>query len=412
MRYLFVHQNFPGQFRHVAAALAARGHEVVALGVNRTPEGFPGVRHVLYREPKLDSPTRGRHPLAVALTELDTKVMRGEAAARAMAQLQREGFEPHVVVAHSGWGEALFVKDVFPQARLVVYAEYFYGGEGGDTAFDTEFAQPGLVAAERVHVKNTHLLHALNDCDVAITATEFQKARHPAWSRDRIRVIHEGIDTQRFAPDPEATVQLRSAGVQLRPGDEVVTFSVRQLEPYRGYHVFMRALPLLQQLRPQMRVVLVGGDGTSYGAPPPEGRTWKGVFLDEVKERLDMSRVHFVGRVPHATLTQLMQVSALHVYLTYPFVLSWSLLEAMSAGCLVLASDTAPVREVIEHGRNGWLTPFFDAERLARTAADMLERRAELAALRAAARETVVSRYDLRSKCLSALVALLEESRG
>jgi glycosyltransferase involved in cell wall biosynthesis len=409
MRYLFVHQNFPGQFRHVAAALAARGHEVVALGVNRTPEKFPGVKHLLYREPTMEQAPHGKHPLAGAMTEMDTKVMRGEAAARAMAQLKREGFEPDIVVAHSGWGEAYFVKDVFPQARLAVYAEYYYGTEGGDTAFDPEFTQPNLLADERVHVKNTHLLHALNDCDVAITPTEFQKSRHPAWALGRIRVIHEGIDTQRFVPDPAANVHLQNAGVQLRAGDEVVTFSVRQLEPYRGYHIFMRALPLLQQLRPNMRVVLVGGDGTSYGAQPPAGKTWKGIFLDEVKARLDMSRVHFVGKVPHAALTQLMQVSALHVYLTYPFVLSWSLLEAMSVGCLVLASDTAPVREVIEHGKNGWLTPFFDVERLARTAAEMPEKRAELGPLRAAARETIVSRYDLQSKCLPALISLLEE---
>ena len=412
MRYLFVHQNFPGQFRHVATALAARGHEVVGLGVNQTPERIPGVKHVLYREPTMDKPPHGKHPLAMAMTEVDTKMLRGEAAARAMTQLQKDGFEPDVVIAHSGWGEAFFVRDVFPKARMVVYAEYYYGAEGGDTAFDPEFTQHSLVMAERVRVKNTHLLHALNDCDVAVTPTEFQKSRHPAWSLDRVRVIHEGVDTARFAPDPTATIQLQNRSLVLRPGDEVVTFVVRQLEPYRGYHVFMRALPLLQELRPNMRVVLVGADGTSYGAQPPAGKTWKNIFLDEVKDRLDMSRVHFVGRVPHGTLTQLMQVSALHVYLTYPFVLSWSLLEAMSIGCLVLASDTAPVREVIEHQKNGVLTPFFDAEQLARTAADMLERRAQLTHLREAARKTVVAKYDLNSHCLPALIQLLEEIPG
>jgi len=410
MRYLFVHQNFPGQFRHVATALAQRGHEVTALGVNRTPERFPGVKHALYREPTIEKMPHGKHPLAGAITEVDTKMLRGEAAARAMAQIKADGFEPDIVVAHSGWGEAFFVKDVFPNAKLVVYAEYFYGTEGGDTAFDPEFTRPNLTTSERVRVKNTHLLHALNDCDYAIAPTEFQKSRHPVWAQDRIRVVHEGIATELFKPDPKATVQLQNQGVVLKPGDEVVTFVVRQLEPYRGYHIFMRALPLLQQLRPNMRVVLVGSDGTSYGAPPPSGKTWKGIFLDEVKDKLDMSRIHFVGRVPHATLTQLMQVSALHVYLTYPFVLSWSLLEAMSIGCLVLASDTAPVREVIEHGKNGLLTPFFDSEQLARAAADALERRSELAPLREAARKTVVENYDLQSHCLPMLITLLEKN--
>ena len=408
MRFLFVHQNFPGQFRHVAVALGARGHEVVALGVHRTAETFPGLQHVLYTEPKPDLPAQRNHPLASAMADLEAKLVRGEACAAAMAALKQQGFEPDVVVAHPGWGEALFVRDVFPNARLVVHAEYFYGGEGADTAFDPEFSTPTLGSSERVHVKNSHLLHALNDCDAAIAPTELQKSRHPAWAQERIRVIHEGVDTQRFVPDAAASVRLEAAGVTLRPGDEVVTFVVRQLEPYRGYHIFMRALPLLQQLRPGLRVVLVGGDGVSYGAAPPAGRTWKDIFLDEVKPNLDMRRVHFVGRVPHGVLTQLMQVSALHVYLTYPFVLSWSLLEAMSIGCLVLASDTAPVREVIEHGRNGLLTDFFDVERLARMAADALGRRAELAPLREAARATIVEQYDLKRRCLPAQIQMLE----
>lgn len=408
MRFLFVHQNFPGQFRHVATALAARGHEVVALGVNATKERFAGVQHLLYREPAAPRTAQGEHTLAAAMGEMQVKVMRGEAAAQAMVAIRDKGFQPDVVVAHSGWGEAFFVRDVFPKARLAVYAEYYYGSEGGDTAFDPEFSQPSLASQERVRVKNTHLLHALNDCDVAVCPTQFQKDQHPGWTRERIRVVHEGIDTKHFAPHAGASVSLRSAGVALRPGDEVVTFVARQLEPYRGYHIFMRALPLLQRLRPNARVVIVGADGTSYGAAPPPGRTWKAIFLEEVAARLDMSRVHFVGRVPHDVLTQLMQVSAAHVYLTYPFVLSWSMLEAMSIGCLVIGSDTAPVREVIEHGRNGLLTGFFDIDQLARVTADALDRRAELAPLREAARRTVVDRYDLQTRCLPAQVAMLE----
>jgi glycosyltransferase involved in cell wall biosynthesis len=409
MRYLFIHQNFPGQFRHVASALAARGHEVVALGVSKTAEQVPGVRHVLYRErsrPGAQEP----HALGGALAELQAKFTRGEAAARSMASLQKAGFTPDVVVVHSGWGEAFFVKDVFPRARMVVYAEYYYGGEGGDAAFDPEFSKRSLAGDERIRIKNTHLLHALSECDVALCPTVFQRGRHPAWAQDRIKVIHEGIDTARFRPGPQASVHLKTAGITLRPGEETVTFAVRQLEPYRGYHIFMRALPLLQMLRPNVRVVIVGADGASYGAQPPAGKTWRNIFLEEVVARLDMSRVHFVGRVPHAVLTQLMQVSAAHVYLTYPFVLSWSLMEAMSIGCLVVASDTAPVREVIEHGKNGLLTDFFDHERLAHSIADALARGYELSQLRAAARQTIVERYDLTAHCLPAQVALLESA--
>jgi glycosyltransferase involved in cell wall biosynthesis len=408
MRYLFVHQNFPGQFKHVSAALAARGHEVMALGVNKPAEPVPGVRHALYREPKLP-PQDTTPPLAGSMAEWHSKVARGEAAARAMQGLRKHGFEPDVVVVHPGWGEALFARDLFPKARLITYAEYYYGGEGGDTAFDPEFSKPSTASAQRIRIKNTHLLHALDACDAALAPTQFQKSRHPAWAQERIQVIHEGIDTNRFKPDPNASVQLKTAGVTLKPGDEVVTFTVRQLEPYRGYHIFMRALPLLQKLRPNARVVLVGSDGASYGAAPPPGKTWKDIFLAEVADRLDMGRVHFVGRVPHAVLTQLMQVSAAHVYLTYPFVLSWSMLEAMSVGCLIVGSDTAPVREVLEHGRNGLLTDFFDHEKLAHCVADALERRGELAPLRAAARATIVEGYDLMEHCLPAQLALLEK---
>lgn len=407
MRYLFVHQNFPGQFRHVSAALAARGHEVVALGVNKPAEPVPGVRHLLYRERALPD-AQVDHPLAGAMSELQAKLVRGEAVARAMHALKRAGFQPDTVVVHPGWGEAFFARDAFPDARHIVYAEYFYGGEGSDSGFDPEFSRPSPANDQRVRIRNTHLLHALNACDVALTPTQFQKSRHPAWAQQRIQVIHEGIDTQRFRPDPQASVQLKTAGLTLRPGDEVVTFVVRQLEPYRGYHIFMRTLPLLQQLRPHARVVLVGGDGSSYSANPPPGKTWREIFLAEVADRLDMGRVHFVGRVPHTVLTQLMQVSAAHVYLTYPFVLSWSLLEAMSVGCLVIGSDTAPVREVIDHGRNGLLTGFFDTQALAHCIADALARGSELAPLRAAARETVLQRYDLASHCLPAQLALLD----
>lgn len=407
MRYLFIHQNFPGQFRHVATALGARGHEVVALGVNKAAEPVPGVNHVLYRE-RSHPATGASHALDGALAELRAKFTRGEATARAMVSLQKTGFTPDVVVVHSGWGEAFFVRDVFPRARMVVYAEYYYGGDGGDAGFDPEFSKRSLGADERMRIKNTHLLHALSECDVALTPTFFQRARHPAWAQERIKVIHEGIDTGRFCAEPRASVHLKTAGITLRPGDETVTFAVRQLEPYRGYHTFMRALPLLQKLRPNARVVIVGADGASYGAQPPAGKTWRNIFLDEVSARLDMSRVHFVGRVPHTVLTQLMQVSAAHVYLTYPFVLSWSLMEAMSIGCLVIGSDTEPVREVIEHRKNGLLTDFFDHDRLAHSIADALAQGSELSPLRAAARQTVVDRYDLTTHCLPAQVAMLE----
>lgn len=403
-RYVFIHQNFPGQFKHLAPALAAQGHDVVGLGMNQPAAALPGVRYFRH---DVNHGAHGPRPPA-QLKDLYGKVLRGESAAARLEWLKAQGFEPDVIFVHPGWGEALYVRDVFPKAKLLIYAEYYYGAEGGDAFFDPEFSQASSAGLQRLRLRNTHLLHAMSVADGALSPTAFQRDRHPAWFRDRITVVHDGIDTARFRPDPTAYVQLQSAGLTLRPGDEVIVFVARQLEPYRGYHTFMRALPALLRQRPNARVVIVGGDGVSYGAAPPPGTSWKQIFLDEVKDQLDMRRIHFVGKVPHATLTQLMQVAAVYTYLTYPFVLSWSLMEAMSCGCLIVASKTAPVEEVIEHGRNGLLVDFFDPQALAATVADALERRAALQHLRDAARQTIVERYDMQQHCMPALLRFVQ----
>lgn len=401
MRILFLHQNFPGQFVHLAPALAKMGHQVVALGMERQKVELPGVRYIQHR-PAPGATQQGE--LATQLEGLTRnlvgKFLRAESATRAMEALLKEGFVPDVVYAHSGWGEAMFVKAVFPRARLLVYAEYYYGTEGGDTDFDPEFGRPALRSLMRTQVNNLHLLQGLTVADAGLSPTEFQKSQHPAELQPKISVVHDGIDTAHHVPNAQARISLQSAGLTLRPGDEVVTFVARQLEPYRGYHTFMRALPALLALRPQARVLIVGGDGVSYGAAPPAGTTWKQRFLDEVKGQIDMGRIHFVGMLPHQTLTQLLQVSAVHVYLTYPFVLSWSLLEAMSIGCLIVGSDTAPLREVITDGHNGHLVDFFDPQALAAKVADVLAHRAGMQPLRQAARQTVVERFDLKRVCL------------
>jgi glycosyltransferase involved in cell wall biosynthesis len=411
VRYLFVHQNFPGQFAHLAPALAQRGHEVVALGLTPRNESWPGVTHLLYqREPTLPSAPPDAHLLAQVMNEQNWKLLRGKAAADGMAALKQHGFSPDTVIAHPSWGEAAFVRDVFPKARIVLYTEFFFGANKPEWGFDPnfqEFSEPDLPTLQRLRVKNLHLTQALSDCEASVTPTEFQKSSHPGWARNSMQVIHDGIDTERFAPDPDARFQLAGGG-QLCARDEVVTFVSRQLEPIRGYHVFMRALPMLQKLRPHAQVVIVGDTHQGYGAPPPAGTTWKDMFLDEVRADLDMSRVHFVGTIAHAQLTQLMQVSSAHVYLTYPYVLSWSLMEALSIGCVVIGSDTEPVREVVRHGHNGLLTDFFDPKALAQVTADALAGRHELDAMRRAARQTIVDKYDLKTKCLPAWLALVE----
>ncbi len=311
MRVLFVHQNFPGQYRHVAPALAARpGTEVVALGINPAPV-LPGVRHLRYTV--AGRSTSGIHPLAASF---ETATLRGEAAARAALALKAEGFHPDVICGHSGWGETLFLKDVWPRARLLTFAEFFYHATGADSGFDPEF--PSIEAdAWRTRARNAGQLVAFEASDRLVSPTAWQASRLPAVFRDRLSVIHDGIDTDLLRPDSGARITLGRDRLSLGVGDEVVTFVNRNLEPYRGYHSFMRALPEILRRRPKARAVIVGGSDTSYGARPPAGRTWRDIFLDEVKAELDLSRVHFVGKIPYRDYVDLLRVSAAHVYLTY-----------------------------------------------------------------------------------------------
>jgi glycosyltransferase involved in cell wall biosynthesis len=251
-------------------------------------------------------------------------------------------------------------------------------------------------------------MSSLLACDVGIAPTHWQASCFPPLLRQKLAVVHDGILTDQLQPDPTAWVNLNRDGLRLSHGDEVVTFINRNLEPMRGYHQFMRALPQILKQRPNARVVIVGGDGVSYGSPAPDGTTYKQIYLNEVRDQLDMSRVHFVSRVPYKVLLSLLRISAAHVYLTMPFVLSWSLLEAMSVGALVIGSDTAPVREVIEHNQNGLLVNYFDPKQLADTVCDALANPQTYAHLRAAARQTVVDRYDFKTKTLPAYMALIE----
>ncbi|HEY5801560.1 MAG TPA: glycosyltransferase family 4 protein [Burkholderiaceae bacterium] len=402
MNILFVHQSFPGQYVHLAPALAQRGHKVTALCIQKKGDP-PGVQIIEY------GLTRGNTPnIHPWVAEIETKVLRGEAAGRAALLLKNQGYVPDLICAHPGWGESLFLKDIWPQTKLLCFFEFYYHFVGADVNFDPEFATPGAEAAAKIRLKNTNNLLALDAADWGVSPTAWQHVQFPSWARDKISIIHDGIDTDIVAPDPAARIQLAEAGVELVPGDEVVTFVNRDLEPYRGYHRFMRALPRILQTRPKARVVIVGGDGISYGAAPPNGKTWKQVFLDEVGAQLDLSHVHFVGRIPYPAYLKLLQVSAAHVYLTFPFVLSWSLLEALSAGCAVIGSRTAPVEEAIRHGDNGLLVDFFDASELAETVIEVLAEPEKYRAMRARARADVIEKYDLKTVCLPRHIALAE----
>lgn len=406
MRILFLHQNFPGQFKHLAPALAAAGHEVVALPMRRGgPSVWQGVRVLPYW------PARGSAPgVHRWLTDLETKAVRAEACARHMMRLREAGFVPDVVVAHPGWGESLGVKTVWPTTRLGIYCELYYQPSGADVGFDPEFAQTDPLEAMRLRFKNlNHDLH-FELADAALAPTRWQASTFPEPFRQRIHVVHDGIDTAALQPRADACFTLPDGRVLTR-ADEVVTFVARNLEPYRGFHIFMRALPELLHLRPRAQVLLVGSDGVSYGTPPADGRSWRAVLAAEVAARMpaeDVARVHFLGQLPYPQFVALLQVSTVHTYLTYPFVLSWSLLEAMSLGCAVVASDTAPVREVITDGQTGWLTDFFDPEGLAHRMAALLGNPAARQELGRAARALACEQFDLRRVCLPAQMAWIK----
>ncbi|CAO4163450.1 glycosyltransferase [Methylorubrum populi] len=410
-RILFIHQNFPAQFRHVARALAGRPDTEV-LAVTREDNLLPRIVPTLTYPYRPDPDSFG-HPLAEHYAK---RTARGLAVASFLTTLQASGYVPDVVVGHGGWGETLFVRDVWPRARLILHAEFYYAAEGADVAFDPEFAPvsgDALAFRARVRARNAAMIQALVDADLGLAPTVFQASTFPSHLRSKIAVVHEGIDTAVVAPRIGISISLRlppeGRTLTLNPGDEVLTFVNRNLEPYRGYHVFMRALPAILAARPDLRVIIVGDDQGGYGPSPPAGSTWKEIFLREVASALDLSRIHFVGRLPYATYLAVLQISRLHVYATYPFVLSWSMLEAMSAGALVLASDTAPVREIISDGENGLLFPFFAPETLAERAIDALRDAGGHDVIRKAARKTIVDGYDLTSICLPKLAQLIRD---
>ena len=378
-------------------------NQVVAFTMNdfRGNEQLQVVRYQAARGTSKDV-----HPW---VAETETKVIRGDAAFRAALKLKQSGFDPDLILAHPGWGESLFLKQVWPNAKMVIYCEFFYAAQGSDVGFDPEFASTDPSDACRVRLKNVNNLLHFDLADGGISPTEWQKSTFPEPFKSKIDVVHDGINTELLRPNPNAWLQL--GNIKLNHGDEIITFVNRNLEPYRGYHTFMRALPAILKARPHARVLIVGGDGVSYGAKAPDGQTWKQIYLDEVKDKLDLSRVHFLGQIPYQHFITLLQISAVHVYLTYPFVLSWSLLEAMSCGAAIVASDTKPLQEAIIQNQTGMLTPFFDPMQLAQQVNDLLSDPKKRQTLGRHAREFAIEHYDLNQVSLPRLLSIIERYR-
>ena len=410
MKILFIHQNFPGQFKFLAPALVQQGHTVVAMTMQKTEvKEWQGVRLAPY------TATRGSTPKVHPwISDFETKTIRAEACFRAALQMKDDGFSPDVIVSHHGWGESLFLKDVWPNAKLAIYCEFFYHPHGADVGFDPEFPVKDEGDVCRLRLKNLNNLLHFEVADAGMSPTKWQASTFPEPFRSHITVVHDGIDTEAVAPNPNVSLTL-NGNLTLTKQDEVITFVNRNLEPYRGYHIFMRALPELLKRRPKARVLIVGADDVSYGARPEEGKKWKDIFAAEVRPQIsdaDWARVHFLGHVPYEHFIPLLQLSTVHVYLTYPFVLSWSLLEAMSVGCAIVASDTQPLREAIRHDDTGRLVDFFDVAGLANEVCVLLDDPPARARLGANARAFAQANYDLKTVCLPRQLQWVQDLTG
>ena len=385
MRILFLHNNFPAQFGKLGQYLNSRGWDVW-FGTQAKSAGLPGINLVRYDTPELAN--RLTHEYAL---NYENAVANGAAVLKMAEQMKRTGFIPDVVVAHAGWGPGIFIKDVWPDTRYAGYFEWYYNRDRPDS----RFLQPGLNDTgqnARAYSRNAAILLDLAQSDLAFCPTHWQKAQFPEVLQSQLTVLHDGIDTDYFTPDENAT--FKWDGRTYTRADEIITYVARGMEPYRGFPQFMSALSKLQKLRPNLEAIIVGEDRVAYGAMPEDGRTFKEQALQDLP--LDESRICFTGLLPYSEYRKVLQVSAAHFYFSIPFVLSWSAMEAMSSGCAIIASDTPPVTEVATGFETAVLTPFFDRQATINAIYDVLENQEKYMSMRQNARSSIIKKYKIQ----------------
>ncbi len=404
VNYLFVHQNFPGQYFHIIQHLLRDKRNQLVFISEPNANRIEGVRRVFYQAPKGED---SAHPHA---RDWDSAARRAELVAQTAANLKRLGFIPDVIIGHHGWGELLDLCDVWPGVPMLGYYEFYYETDGQDVGYDPEFpVSPDRFA--RIRAMNIVNLMALAQGQHGQTPTRWQHTRYPEWARPRISLLPEGARLDVCRPDPSAArAPFELGGFAVTPREKLVTFVCRNLEPYRGFHVMMRALPRLLRERTDARVILVGGDDVSYGARLASG-TWREFMQRELAGKYDTSRVLFAGQIPYASYVRLLQRSDAHVYLSYPFVASWSLREALACGCQVVGADVEPVAEFITHGENGLLVPGLDPDAVAEATIGALADRRRARRLREAARRYAETHLQMPAH-LAAYDAIVAEMTG
>lgn len=405
MKLLFVHQNMPGQYREMIQWLVKhQSHEIAFLTQRKNAPQFDGVRTIIYKPHHV--PAKDAYGLS-KVWEAATGA--GFGAAMAARQLEKnEGFKPDIVIGHIGWGELTFFKEVWPDVPIIGFFEYFYRMTGGIVGFDP--SEPVSDHAPfLMQARNAVPLANIEVTDLGQCPTLWQRDRFPQSFHDRMYVCHDGIRTDTLRPDPQAKLSLGRLKHPLTVEDEIVTYVARNLETTRGFHVFMRALPGMLQARPNARVLVLGGNDVSYGGKSPHPGGLRAQMEEEVGDQVDWSRVHFLGNIPYPDFQRLVQISSCHIYLTMPFVLSWSLMEAMSMQATIVASDVLPVREVITHGETGLLVDFHNSQALCDQVVDVLENREDYAHLGPAARRHIVETYDFETRCLPVHLSKINE---
>lgn len=385
MNILFLHRNFPAQFRYIAPELASNQNNKVVFITNNDTTKMNNIVKIPYKL-KREVPNNCHSYLRF----YEECVNHGQAVAEAAIKLKEQGFKPDVIFGHT-WGQTMFMKDIFPDVPLLCYFEWFYNSKGGDIGFDGH--EPNIDNCARLRAKNAHLLIDLYSCDAGLCPTKFQLKQFPKEFHHKIKVMHDGIDTDFCAPDENVKFTIKDKNITFTRKDEVITYATRGMEAYRGFPEFMQAVEILLKKRPNLQIIIGGEDRVCYGAQLIN-TTYKKMMLEKLD--LDLNRIHFVGSLLFNEYVKLLQVSSAHVYLTYPFVASWSLLDSMSCACPVVASATEPVEEFIKDGENGLLFDFYDINAQVQKIEYALDNKEKMLPIRQRARQTIVENYSLK----------------